>query len=143
VFLSKLAFMTATAFAALLPASVPAQAAQAAADSSCSWSYHVCIWKKAGFSGTRWRYNHSQSDLGTAANREGSLAIHGPTVIRLYFGDDYKGAWACFDGFNGPWIRNLGNFTFNKGKGKPGYGDSVYHNAASMSINVQESQCSS
>jgi hypothetical protein len=52
-------------------------------------------------------------------------------TVRLFYhplNEDNGGAWACID-FNQE-IPNLAGYTFNNGVGDPGYGDTVYRDAA-------------
>src|SRR5260370_33475126 len=36
------------------------------------------------------------------------------------------------------WIYNLGNYTFDNGAGQSGYGQSLYHNVASLGLSSQD-----
>jgi hypothetical protein len=61
--------------------------------------------------------------------------------VRLFYhplNEDNGGAWACID-FNQE-IPNLAGYTFNNGVGDPGYGDTVYRDAAG--VTVSSNRCS-
>ncbi len=72
-------------------------------------------------------------------NNDGSV-INGSNskYDRLYYSADYGGAWVCIPINSG--YSDLGQYSFNNGSGKAGYGQTVGDNVAS--IGVSSTACS-
>ena len=54
----------------------------------------------------------------------------GPSFVRLYHDTEFYGAWVCIP--DRRWIYNLGNYRFNNGAGRSGYGQVVADNFKSV-----------
>ena len=114
----------------------------APASNPCGGSPYACadgnFYAWNGNTGGRCQWSGNAPTLGACRNTDYLVANYGyPCAgcdwIHLFYSPNYSGAYFCIPpgyAYGQPTSPNL---TFNRGAGRPGYGQSIWYNAASAS----------
>jgi hypothetical protein len=98
-------------------------------DAYCIWSQTAVKFLASNSVANLNDYGFANVDA-TVENAAPPYAVY----LRLYWGTNYSGAWVCIN--PGVYIANTANYTFNNGKGRSGYGQTLYRNVASAGFNT-------
>lgn len=97
----------------------------------------LCLWNGSDFGGNDVLYLFKSDGFlpaGIVSNEQsGANELSGSArYARLYYGANSTGAWVCLD--PGTSFPNFVNLHFNNGNGRPGFGESIENNIASVGI---------
>ena len=91
------------------------------------------VWNNASFRGTRCRWAGNAANWGRCRNRASSALNNGYLAtyddVNVYWGANYGGAWHCV--VRGRRLHNMEYDRFNRGRGRPGFGQVMNDNASS------------
>ena len=133
---------SATTTAVVAAKAVTPAAVTAAASNPCGGSPYACadgnFYAWNGHNGSRCQWAGNAPDLGNCRNTDYLVANYGyPCAgcdwIHLYYSPNYSGAYFCIPPGYAYGQATSPGLTFNKGAGRPGYGQSIWYNAASAS----------
>src|SRR5690349_4876252 len=117
-------------------ASSPSADFAAARQNPCQGFY--CDFRNTGFTNLCFQSQGDEHDwvFGNTSCRNVDESIRNLTgvTLRLWFSPNLAGAHVCLNA--GRQISNLGNFRFNSGSGKAGFGQTVENNVASSSLDT-------
>ena len=132
----------ATAITASTASTAVTASTVAPASNPCGGSPYACadgnFYAWNGNTGGRCQWSGNAPTLGACRNTDYLVANYGyPCAgcdwIHLFYSPNYSGAYFCIPpgyAYGQPTSPNL---TFNRGAGRPGYGQSIWYNAASAS----------